>query len=125
LSSSIRLLYGPELLAVTSQQPIIRPIRRGGALCGTGPPPPPSTVAFSINLPHQLFRILCTNSVYLISPNITDFKKKLPSGGFTICTHMTSLTFDLTSDQEKLPRNRKKPFQEASDTARSNGPHET
>jgi len=28
----------------------------------------------------------------------------------TICTHMTSLTFDLTSDQGKLPRNRKNPF---------------
>jgi len=28
----------------------------------------------------------------------------------TICTHTTSLTFDLTSDQEKLPRNRKKHF---------------
>jgi len=24
---------------------------------------------------------------------------------FTICTHTTSLTFDLTSDQEKLPNN--------------------
>jgi len=30
--------------------------------------------------------------------------------GFTICTHTTSLTFDLTLDQEKLPRNRKKTF---------------
>jgi len=31
--------------------------------------------------------------------------------GFTICTHTTSLTFDLTSDQEKLPRNgRRKNF---------------
>jgi len=28
----------------------------------------------------------------------------------TICTHSTSLTFDLTSVQEKLPRNRKKNF---------------
>jgi len=28
--------------------------------------------------------------------------------GFTICPH--TLTFDLTSDQEKLPRNRKKNF---------------
>jgi len=26
------------------------------------------------------------------------------SAGFTICTHTTSLTFDLTSDQEKLPK---------------------
>jgi len=34
------------------------------------------------------------------------------SEGFTICTHMTSLTFDLTLDQEKLPRIRKKPFRE-------------
>jgi len=30
--------------------------------------------------------------------------------GFKICTHTTSPTFDLTSDQEKLPRNRKNPF---------------
>jgi len=32
----------------------------------------------------------------------------VPQEGFTICTHATSLTFDLTSNQEKLPRNRKK-----------------
>jgi len=32
------------------------------------------------------------------------------SAGFTICTHTTSLTFDLTSDQEQLPKNRMKPF---------------
>jgi len=32
------------------------------------------------------------------------------SGDFTISTHMTSLTFDLTSDQEKIPRNGKKTF---------------
>jgi len=31
--------------------------------------------------------------------------------GFTICTQRTSLTFDLTLDQEELPRNRKKNFQ--------------
>uniref|UniRef100_A0A8C2Z857 Protein kinase N3 n=1 Tax=Cyclopterus lumpus TaxID=8103 RepID=A0A8C2Z857_CYCLU len=36
-------------------------------------------------------------------PNITNYK--LSSEGFTICTHTTSLTFDLTSDQEKLPKN--------------------
>jgi len=36
---------------------------------------------------------------------------KFASEGFTICTHMTSLTFDLTSDQEQLPKNLKKnPF---------------
>jgi len=35
---------------------------------------------------------------------------KFTSSGFTICTHSTSLTFDLTSDQEKLPKNRKKNF---------------
>jgi len=46
------------------------------------------------------------NSVYFISPNITNHK--LSSEGFTICPHMTSLTFDLTSDQEKLPRDREK-----------------
>jgi len=30
---------------------------------------------------------------------------KLASEGFTICLHTTSLTFDLTSDQKKLPKN--------------------
>jgi len=30
--------------------------------------------------------------------------------GFTCCTRSTLLTFDLTSDQEKLLRNRIKPF---------------
>jgi len=34
----------------------------------------------------------------------------MTSEGFTICTHTTSLTFDLTSDQEKLQRNRKDTF---------------
>jgi len=43
------------------------------------------------------------NSVYFIWPNITNYE--FPSEGFTICTHTTSLTFDLTSDQEKLPGN--------------------
>jgi len=33
---------------------------------------------------------------------------KFASEGFTVCTHTTSLTFDLTSDQEKLPRNKKR-----------------
>jgi len=37
-------------------------------------------------------------------------KLQMASKGFTVCTHTTSLTFDLTSDQEKLPRNRKKTF---------------
>jgi len=48
------------------------------------------------------------NSVYFIQPNITN--EKFSSEGFTVCTHMTSLTFDLTSDQEQLPRNPKNPF---------------
>jgi len=30
--------------------------------------------------------------------------------GFTICTLTTSLSQDLTLEQEKLPRNRKNPF---------------
>jgi len=34
---------------------------------------------------------------------------ELASEGFTICTHTTPLTFDLTSDQEKLPRVRVSP----------------
>jgi len=37
---------------------------------------------------------------------------KFASKGFTICTHTASLSQDLTSDQEKLPRNRKKTFTE-------------
>jgi len=41
------------------------------------------------------------NSVYFIKPIVTN--NKLASEGFTICTHMTSLTFDLTSDQGKTP----------------------
>jgi len=50
------------------------------------------------------------NSVYFIKPNIANYK--LPSEGFTICTHTTSLTFDLTSDQVKLPQKiEKKPSQ--------------
>jgi len=46
------------------------------------------------------------NSVYFISPNITN--SEFPSEGFTICTDTTSLTFDLTSDQEELPINKTK-----------------
>jgi len=45
------------------------------------------------------------NSVYFIQPNITNYE--FPSQGFTIWTHTTSLTFDLTSDQEQHPKNRK------------------
>jgi len=41
-----------------------------------------------------------------VPPNITNYK--LHSEGFTIRTHTTSLTSDLTSDQEKLSRNRRK-----------------
>jgi len=36
------------------------------------------------------------------------YKSQLSSEGFTIWKHTASLTFDLTSDQEKVPRNRKK-----------------
>jgi len=46
--------------------------------------------------------------VYFVQPKITNYK--FASAGFTICTHTTSLTFDLTSDQEQLPRIRKNPF---------------
>jgi len=48
------------------------------------------------------------NSIQFIlySPNITNYK--FASGGFTICTHTTSLTFDLTSDQEKVPKHRRR-----------------
>jgi len=48
------------------------------------------------------------NSVNFVLPNITNYT--FTSEGFTICTHTTSLSQDLTSDQEKLPRNREKTF---------------
>jgi len=49
------------------------------------------------------------NSVYFVKPIITN--DNLPSDGFTVCTHRHPwpLTFDLISDQEQLPKNRKKP----------------
>jgi len=47
-------------------------------------------------------------SVHFGEPNIRNCK--LPSEDFTICTHTTSLPFDLTSDQEKLPKKQKKLF---------------
>jgi len=37
------------------------------------------------------------NSVYFVYSNIINYE--FASSGFTICTHATSLTFDLTSDQ--------------------------
>jgi len=46
------------------------------------------------------------NSVYFVQRNIINYE--CVSEGVTICTHTTSLTFDLTSDQEKLPRNSKR-----------------
>jgi len=42
----------------------------------------------------------------IYKPNITNYE--LASEGLTIWTHTTSLTFDLTSDKGKLPRNSKK-----------------
>jgi len=48
------------------------------------------------------------NSVSFIQPNITNYE--FASEGFIICTHTTSLTFDLTSDEEKLPKIEKNPF---------------
>jgi len=41
-------------------------------------------------------RLKSLNSLYFIYPSITNFK--FASEGFIICTHTTSLTFDLTSD---------------------------
>jgi len=41
-------------------------------------------------------------SVYFIKANITNYE--FASERFTICTHTTSLTFDLTSNQEKLKK---------------------
>jgi len=48
------------------------------------------------------------NSVYFILPNIKNYK--FVSEGFTICTHTTSLSQNLTSDQEKLQEMEKKSF---------------
>jgi len=48
-------------------------------------------------------------------PNITLYK--FVSKGFTICTHTTSLTFDLTSDQEI----REEPFRRATEEDPSSG----
>jgi len=42
------------------------------------------------------------NSAYFVSLNITNYE--FSSEDFSICSHTTSLTFDLTPDQEKLPR---------------------
>jgi len=42
------------------------------------------------------------NSIQFVESEITN--SKLPSEGFTVCTHATPLTFDLTSDQETAPR---------------------
>jgi len=54
------------------------------------------------------FNLIQFNSVYFVKPNNTNYK--FTSEGFTICAHTTSLSQDLTSDQEKLPKNRKKTF---------------
>jgi len=55
---------------------------------------------------HKLVRVMFKHQKHIDKDYITDYK--LASEGFTICTYTTSLTFDLTSDQEKLQRNRKK-----------------
>jgi len=47
--------------------------------------------------------LLLLYSVYVVQPNITI--SEFASEGFTIWTHTTSLTFDLTSDQKPLPNN--------------------
>jgi len=46
------------------------------------------------------------NSVYFLEPNIAN--SEFAAVGFTICTNTTTLTFDLTSDQEKKPSGVKK-----------------
>jgi len=58
-------------------------------------------------------------TVYFVLSNITN--SKFVSEGFKICTHTTSLIFDLTSDQEKLPRDRKKTFRRATEEDPSPG----
>jgi len=50
--------------------------------------------------------MLLFNSVYFVYAIITNYKIALE--GFTICTHTTSLSQEITSDQKKLPRNRRK-----------------
>jgi len=42
------------------------------------------------------------NSVYFVQPNIPNYK--FASKGFTICTHMTSLSQDLNNGSEKNPK---------------------
>jgi len=58
-----------------------------------------------INCSSNFSIIFQFNSVYFIQPIITI--SKFASKGFTICTDKKSLSQDLTSDQEKLPMNRK------------------
>jgi len=55
-------------------------------------------------LPCRRFQLY---SVCFAQPNITNYEF---ASGFTICTHTTSLTFERTSNQEKLPRNKKTLF---------------
>jgi len=81
--------------------------------------------AGSLESPQQLNLCMCERNIWSISAvvlsnlciqfilyrpisQILNFPQRL----FTICTHTTSLTFDLTSDQDKLPRNRRKKSEE-------------
>jgi len=66
------------------------------------------TVCAQVKLSWQRRVSIQFNSVYFIQPNITNYV--FASVGFTICTHTTSLTFDLTLDQEKLSKKRKSLF---------------
>jgi len=67
-----------------------------------------------------LFLYFSAKKVYFIQPNTTHYE--FASEGFTICTRTTSLTFDLTSDQGKLPKNtRKKTFRSATEEDPSPG----
>jgi len=54
----------------------------------------------------QYFFFIQLNLFY--SAHTTNYE--FASAGFTICTHTTSQTQNFPSDQEKLPRNRKKTF---------------
>jgi len=63
-----------------------------------------------------MFSFFCLKSLYWIRRQIVKVPPfnsfciaryyKFASKGFTISTHTTSLTFDLTSDQKQLSRNR-------------------
>jgi len=59
---------------------------------------------------YSVFRLLNWHSIQIILYSPMSLVCEFASEGFTICTHTPSLTYDLTSDQEQLSKNRKKTF---------------